>query len=113
MQKKIIKAFDGEVERSKMPGYKPSYDEEFDEVDYVEQEAHAGGAPQARGGSPRKGSRSPASPDKQERQHGRIRGGHIVRQRRRGGRLTSRTRDAHPRRALLFKKGGYIAQERR
>jgi stage V sporulation protein G len=43
MQKKIIVAFESEVEKSKLPGYKPSYDEDFDEAEFMEHEAHAGG----------------------------------------------------------------------
>jgi stage V sporulation protein G len=49
MQKKIIRAYDSEVERSKMPGYKPSYDEDFDDVDFVEQEAHVSSRHRAAG----------------------------------------------------------------
>lgn len=44
MQKKIIKAFDEEVEKSKLPGYKPTYDDDFEEVDYAEQEARSSAA---------------------------------------------------------------------
>jgi stage V sporulation protein G len=44
MQKRIIKAFGDEVERSKLPGYKPSYDDEFDETDFAEQEARGSAA---------------------------------------------------------------------
>jgi len=42
MQKSIIKAYEEEVQRSGQPGYRPSYDEEFDDIDFVEQEASAG-----------------------------------------------------------------------
>ena len=49
MQKKIVAAYDEEVERSAQPGYRPSYEEEFTEEDY-----HEGGysdEPAARGAS--------------------------------------------------------------
>lgn len=39
MQTKIVKAFDEERERAKQPDYRPSYDEDFDDIDYIDAEA--------------------------------------------------------------------------
>lgn len=45
MQKSIISAFEQERERATQPGYRPSYDEEFDDIDFIEGEsANAAGA---------------------------------------------------------------------
>lgn len=38
MQRKIVRAYEEELQRSKLPGYKPSYDEEFEDIDLVEAE---------------------------------------------------------------------------
>ncbi len=53
MQKKIIRAYDSETERSKLPGYKPSYDDDFDDGDYVEQDSrHHGSHPAGHNAEP-------------------------------------------------------------
>lgn len=41
MQAKIASAYDGEQAKSKLPGYRPSYDDDFDEIDFIEHEARA------------------------------------------------------------------------
>lgn len=47
MQKRIINAFDEEMEKSRLPGYKTSYDEDFEDMDFVEADTHGGGHPKA------------------------------------------------------------------
>jgi len=39
MQKKVMRAYEEERELARQPGYRPVYDEEFDEIDLVEPEA--------------------------------------------------------------------------
>jgi len=36
MQKKIVKSYEEELQKSKLPGYKPTYDEDFDETEFVD-----------------------------------------------------------------------------
>ncbi len=36
MQKAIVVAYAEETQQAQLPGYKPSYDEEFDDIDFVE-----------------------------------------------------------------------------
>ena len=47
MQKRIIRCYEEEKERAKMPGYKPSYQEEFEDEEFAESDA-VSGAPQKR-----------------------------------------------------------------
>jgi stage V sporulation protein G len=51
MQKKIMKSYEEEQERAMQPGYRPVYDEDFDDVDFIEGDGSAGAG--ARRSAPR------------------------------------------------------------
>jgi len=62
MQRRIIKGYEEELQRSRLPGYKPSYDEELDEIDYLEAEVSSGAA-SPRGAAPRRAADEHRKPD--------------------------------------------------